>query len=94
VYCTAAVVEGTSDVACVILCMQNLGLAVRAFRLMLDGDEALAAQCALVIAGGYDKRLAENREHYCEIQELVKQLGVETHVCAKPTALETCSLIL
>ena len=35
----------------------------------------------LVIAGGYDKRLAENREHYEEIRQLVIDLGLEQQVC-------------
>lgn len=62
---------------------QDLGLAVRAFRELLDAEGAGAkngsadASCALVLAGGYDARLAENREHYAELQALVAELGLQ-----------------
>ena len=62
--------------------MQNLGLAVRAFRAMLDlrskdNGAVVPERCALVVAGGYDKRLAENREHFQEVQQLVADLGLQ-----------------
>lgn len=64
---------------------QNLGLAIQSFRHLLDSQQALASASQLIIAGGYDKRLAENREHFIEIQDLVKQLGLESQV--KPTPI-------
>ncbi len=62
--------------------MQNLGLAVHAFGILQDkySRRAEVSQCALVLAGGYDVRLAENREHFCEMQELVERLGLQHQV--------------
>lgn len=34
----------------------------------------------LVVAGGYDKRLAENREHFQEISKLINDLGMTKEV--------------
>jgi alpha-1,3/alpha-1,6-mannosyltransferase len=34
----------------------------------------------LVMAGGYDPRVAENVEHFQELSELVRSLGLEQHV--------------
>ena len=45
-----------------------------------DGALAEAPSCALVLAGGYDKRLAENREHFVEVQRLVAELGLQEQV--------------
>ena len=65
---------------------QNLGLAVRAFGELLEslrqgeGGPAAAPGCVLVLAGGYDKRLAENREHFVEVQRLVADLGLQEQV--------------
>ena len=36
----------------------------------------------LVIAGGYDKRLAENREHYAELVDLIAECGLQKKVRA------------
>lgn len=36
--------------------------------------------CKLVFAGGYDVRLAENREHLQELKELVSELGLDDKV--------------
>jgi len=37
--------------------------------------------CArLVLAGGYDERLAENREYFCELQSLVAELRLDDQV--------------
>ncbi|BDA40824.1 Alpha-1,3/1,6-mannosyltransferase ALG2 [Coccomyxa sp. Obi] len=61
---------------------KNLGLAVHAFGILQEkySNNAEVSQCALVLAGGYDKRLAENREHFCEIQELIERLGLQDQV--------------
>ena len=58
---------------------------MRAFAVLLeahqrDGSLAAGPDCALVVAGGYDKRLAENREHFVEMQQLVAELGLQEHV--------------
>ena len=42
----------------------------------------MAQAAHLVIAGGYDKRLAENREHFEEVRQLVIELGLEQQVCS------------
>ncbi len=39
----------------------------------------------LVVAGGYDVRLAENREHLVELQQLMQQLGLEGSVLFVPS---------
>ena len=39
-----------------------------------------AASARLVVAGGYDKRLAENREHFQEMQQLVSDLHLDGQV--------------
>ena len=44
--------------------------------------------CCLVVAGGYDQRLPENREVLAELQALVQQLGVQEHV-SLPASLVT-----
>ena len=36
--------------------------------------------CRLVLAGGYDPRLTENREHFEEIKALIKELGLQDKV--------------
>ena len=38
------------------------------------------AESVLVLAGGYDKRLAENREHYAELVDLIAELGLQSKV--------------
>lgn len=50
------------------------------------------ADSVLVIAGGYDKRLAENRECYAEMQDLVAECGLEQKVsrcCIVPSTTST-----
>lgn len=39
----------------------------------------------LVVAGGYDVRLAENREHLVELQQLAQQLGIQEQVLFVPS---------
>eukprot|EP00033_Pygsuia_biforma_P003801 GCRY01004166.1.p1 GENE.GCRY01004166.1~~GCRY01004166.1.p1 ORF type:complete len:408 (+),score=88.46 GCRY01004166.1:108-1331(+) len=52
---------------------KNIGLALLAFEQVLR-DPAIPAKVreslVLVIAGGYDPRVAENTEHYCELEDL------------------------
>ncbi|EIE26568.1 glycosyl transferase family 1 protein [Coccomyxa subellipsoidea C-169] len=61
---------------------KSLGLAVRAFGALQGkcAEQAEVSHSVLVLAGGFDKRLAENREHFCELQELVQQLGLQDKV--------------
>lgn len=44
--------------------------------------------CRLVLAGGYDERLAENREYYSELRSLVDALGLGEQVRAGHVAGE------
>ena len=56
-------------------------LAIRAFHHLLRQNRQLEnspeeSTCRLVIAGGYDDRLAENVEYHAELQELASSLGI------------------
>jgi hypothetical protein len=55
---------------------------VRAFQELQSSHvkEPGVADSVLVIAGGYDKRLAENKEYYAELQDLVAKCGLEQKV--------------
>lgn len=53
---------------------KNIGLAIRALGLVRGSSTGL------VVAGGYDVRLAENVEHLEELKELVKELHLEDRV--------------
>ncbi|KAM3872755.1 alpha-1,3/1,6-mannosyltransferase ALG2 [Diretmus argenteus] len=73
--------EGTS---CLFLSLnryerkKNLGLALEALaalRSSLPSDQKTGVH--LVVAGGYDDRVAENVEHYTELKELAAQLDLE-----------------
>jgi alpha-1,3/alpha-1,6-mannosyltransferase len=76
---------------------KNLGLVVEALallreRLTSDGF----AHLRLVIAGGYDDRLRENRETLLDLQALVQRHGLEEHVvfrrsCTEPELLALLS---
>lgn len=50
-------------------------MAIEAFAKMKRTDDKV-----LVIAGGWDPRVAENVEHAEELSELAKKLGVEKNV--------------
>ena len=69
--------------------LQNLGLAVRGFRAMLTdhSSEPGVSESALVLAGGYDKRLAENREYYEELVDLVAEYGLKNKVSSSRKGL-------
>ena len=56
-------------------------LAIKAMSLLkfkLTEDEWNS--CHLILAGGYDKRLGENINHFEEIKELVRNLNLENNV--------------
>ena len=63
--------------------LQNLALAVTGFKAMLEEHCAQpgVADSILVIAGGYDRRLAENREHFEELMDLVAKCQLQGKVC-------------
>lgn len=56
---------------------KNLPLALHAFqRLEKIVGRQQFERCVLVMAGGYDRRVAENVEHYEELERLVGELGI------------------
>jgi glycosyltransferase involved in cell wall biosynthesis len=44
-----------------------------------------SSNAVLVVAGGYDVRLAENREHLKELQQLAQQLDIKQRVLFVPS---------
>ena len=75
-----AVIVFVSQSIITLILAQDVGLAVRAFGLVASGQKGRAQQCKLVLAGGYDPRLAENREYFAELQALVAELGLQKQV--------------
>ncbi len=62
--------------------VQGIGLAIEALHALLESSSTAGAKgCRLVVAGGYDSRLAENVEHLLELQQLASELGVQDKVC-------------
>lgn len=58
---------------------QGIGLAIQALHALLQASPGRAS-CRLVVAGGYDPRLAENVEHLQELQQLARELGLQDKV--------------
>jgi hypothetical protein len=63
--------------------VQGIELAVLALHEASARTEngADAAAWRLVLAGGYDARLAENREYFEQLDSQVRQLGLSNQVC-------------
>lgn len=60
---------------------KNLPLALQSLAALRDSVTARQwEQVHLVMAGGYDERVAENVQHYEELLSLVASLGLEEHV--------------
>lgn len=61
---------------------KNHGLAIEALALLLPkiSDPKERARMRLVIAGGYDPRVAENVEHFEELKAHAKRIGVADNV--------------
>ena len=57
---------------------KNIGLAIRALSLVKPDEGTM--QPGLIVAGGYDVRLAENVQHLKELQAVAKECGVEDRV--------------
>ncbi|KAG0710759.1 Alpha-1,3/1,6-mannosyltransferase ALG2 [Chionoecetes opilio] len=56
---------------------KNLNLALESFSLLVNRvGEQLAATLHLMLAGGYDQHLQENVEHYTELVNSAKSLGI------------------
>jgi glycogen synthase len=62
---------------------KGIGLALTALKELQQRQPGCSAQ--LVVAGGYDARLAENREHLGELQALARHLGIEQQVAFLPS---------
>lgn len=61
------------------ICLQGIGLAIQALHALLAAAPA-RRDCRLVVAGGYDERLAENVEHLRELRQLAADLGLADKV--------------
>eukprot|EP00026_Physarum_polycephalum_P006757 Phypoly_transcript_06809.p1 GENE.Phypoly_transcript_06809~~Phypoly_transcript_06809.p1 ORF type:complete len:428 (+),score=54.99 Phypoly_transcript_06809:87-1286(+) len=60
---------------------KNIALLVRAFALVKSKvSPTLWDELHLVLAGGYDPRVAENVEHVDELKKIVKELGLQGKV--------------
>ena len=65
---------------------KDLKLAIKSMaslreKLLAKGsNDSLWSSCHLILAGGYDKRLGENINHYAELKELCKSLNLEESV--------------
>lgn len=57
---------------------KNISLAVMAFDLLVEKHGN--SNCQLIIAGGYDERVTENREYYQELKDLVDEMGLTENV--------------
>lgn len=60
---------------------KNLPLALKALAALKEWISTCQwEQVHLVMAGGYDERVAENVQHYAELRSLAASLGLEEHV--------------
>lgn len=60
---------------------KNLPLAIEAFARLLERvDSTVRPQLHLVVAGGYDERVVENKEHYTELWMLAEKLKIRENV--------------
>lgn len=57
---------------------KNISLAVMAFELLVEKHGT--SKVHLIVAGGYDERVTENREYYKELKDLVDKLSLTDHV--------------
>jgi glycosyltransferase involved in cell wall biosynthesis len=60
---------------------KDLKLAIEAmWALRTQISEAEWKSCHLIMAGGYDKRVTENVEHFAELQSLAESRGLGDHI--------------
>lgn len=58
---------------------KNIPLALNAFKeLEKHTSKSNFERCHLIIAGGYDKRVTENVQHYDELAQLADSLGIQS----------------
>ncbi|KAJ2809674.1 Alpha-1,3-mannosyltransferase-like protein, partial [Coemansia furcata] len=81
---------------------KDIGLALRAFALCLRGSSATGSgvkraainNCCLVVAGGWDPRIAENTQYLKELDAQAKQLGLRTRTVAPQRASKEALALL
>lgn len=77
---------------------KNIGLAIKALGVLhqqlYDTKTVDYKLPGLIIAGGYDVRLAENVEHLQELESLVEDLGLGRHVAFMPSFTDEQRLAL
>lgn len=83
---------------------KNLSLAIKAFSKMLEshcgGEDP--GKVHLIMAGGYDERVVENKEYHTELTQLAKQLRIQekvTFLCSfsddeKVVLLHRCTALI
>jgi len=60
---------------------KNLCLAIEAFSTLVENMDSLEQpKVHLVMAGGYDERVVENKEHYLELRRMVEELKISDQV--------------
>jgi len=60
---------------------KNLGLALNALKAVKDKcTTSQWGSVHLIMAGGYDERVIENKEYYLELQSLALNLGIKDHI--------------
>lgn len=59
---------------------KNLPLAIEAFARFLEDVGPTEPAAHLAVAGGYDERVVENKEHYLELRALVEELKIADRV--------------
>eukprot|EP01027_Heterolobosea_sp_BB2_P009201 GEZU01013595.1.p1 GENE.GEZU01013595.1~~GEZU01013595.1.p1 ORF type:complete len:420 (-),score=118.93 GEZU01013595.1:90-1349(-) len=65
---------------------KNIGLALEAYSLLQNKvPKDVAQSLCLVIAGGYDERLQENREYLQELKQLAQKLGIAEQTTFLPS---------
>lgn len=82
---------------------KNLLLAIEAFARFMNGlDATERTRAHLVMAGGYDERVVENKEYYMEIRTAAEKLRISDHItfirsftdCQKVSLLHRCQALL
>jgi glycosyltransferase involved in cell wall biosynthesis len=70
---------------------KNIALAVDALARLQAIDRSLAASSCLVIAGGYDTKVAENVEHHAELVQRVRDHGNDVRISICKVTRSPCA---